>query len=92
MDPTIVSVIGLILVYADMRRRQQSDREASKLMFDLISTMREELQLIKQQVGNSGITSQQALLQKQEQAQWKRLTDVAKGIAWLWKKIEETEE
>jgi hypothetical protein len=90
--PTIVSVAGLLLVYVDMRRRQQSDREASKLMFDLISTMRDELQLLKQQMGNSGLTTQQALLQKQEQAQWKRLTDVAKGIAWLWKKMEQGEE
>jgi hypothetical protein len=61
-------------------------------MFDLIGTMHEELQLIKQQIGNPSITSQQALLQKREQAQWKRLTDVAKGIAWLWKKMEEAQE
>ena len=85
--PAIISVVGLILVYLDMRRRQTSDREASKIMFDLIATMRQELQLIKQQIGSSGITSQQSLLQRKEQAEWKRLTDLAKGISWLWQEM-----
>ena len=90
--PALISIVGLALVYIDMRRRQSSDREASKIMFGLITTMREELQLIRQQIGASGITSQQALLQKKEQAQWKQLTDLAKGFAWLYKKLEESED
>ena len=90
--PTFISIIALILVYVDMRGRQTSDREASKVMFGLITTMREELQLLRQQIGSAGLTSQQALLQKKEQAQWKRLIDIAKGFAWVWKEWKESEE
>jgi len=89
--PTFVSGLGVLLVYVDMRRRQTSDRDASRIMFGLINTMKQELQLIRQKVGSAGITSQQSLLQRKEQTQWKQLTDLARGFAWLVERWEEFE-
>ena len=90
--PTIISLIAVLLFYVDTRRRQKADREAGETMVSLIRTMGKELDLIKQQIGQSGMTKQQIALQKNEELDWKKLKDIAKGVGWIFDRLNEDDD
>src|SRR5579872_6586383 len=81
--PTIISIIAISVSYLDVRRRQHSDREATEALLALIKTMKEELDLLEKQSTDRTDLSKAALLQKQEEANWRKLRDIGKGVKWF---------
>jgi len=87
-----VSIVAVILSYIDMRRRLKQERKFSRSMANLISTLREELELFRKQSMTSEDIKRQRLLARREQQQWNRMKDVAKAIGWFLDYVEDTEE
>jgi hypothetical protein len=87
-----VSIIAVIVAYVDMRRRLKQEQELSKSMAELVNTLREELELFRKQSKTSEDIERQKLLAQQGKQQWKQLTDIAKGIGWFLKQVEENED
>ena len=75
-----------------MRRKWKAEREFNKSMANLVNTLREELELFRKQSKTSEDLEKQKLLAQQEKQQWKRLTDVAKGIGWIFDRFADNEE
>jgi hypothetical protein len=84
-----VSIIAVVITYVDMRRRLKQEREFNKTMANLVNTMRQELELFRKP--NKDLARQQLLAQREKQ-QWKQITDIAKGIGWVFEHAEDDEE
>jgi hypothetical protein len=84
-----VSIIAVVITYVDMRRRLKQEREFNKTMANLVNTMRQELELFRKP--NEDLARQQLLAQREKQ-QWKQITDIAKGIGWVFEHAEDDEE
>lgn len=86
----------VILFYIDMRRRLKQEQDASKSMWDLISIMREELTLFREQIGRGRLSNEeferQKLLQRQQEQKWRQARDIFKGIKWLAENVDDTED
>jgi len=87
-----VSIVAVILSYIDMRRRLKQERKFSRSMANLISTLREELELFRKQSTTSEDIKRQKLLGQREQQQWNRMKDIAKAIGWILEHAEDEEE
>jgi len=72
-----------------MRRRLKQEREFSKSMANLISTLRQELELFRKP--NEDLARQQLLAQREKQ-QWKQITDIGKAVGWILEHAEDNEE
>ncbi len=77
--PVVLGIIAVVLAGWALWRQKQ-DRSISKAVFDLLRTMRKELQS-KQTGTTTGLAAQQEL-RKREELEWKKLRDVAKAIGW----------
>lgn len=58
-----VSIIAVVLTYVDMRRRLKQERQFSQSMVNLISTLREELELFRKQAKTTEDVERHKLLQ-----------------------------
>jgi hypothetical protein len=88
---TSIAIIAVILSYIDMRRRLRQEQEASKAMANLINTLREELELFRNQSKTSEDLERQKLLARKERQQWNRMKDVFKAIGWFVEHAEDEE-
>ena len=66
-----------------MRRRLKQEKEASKAMANLVSTLREELELFRNRSKTNEDLERQKLLVEKERQQWNKMKDVSKAIGWL---------
>ncbi len=91
--PLIVGIVAVVLAgYALWRQKQ--DRSVSKATFNLLRTMRKELQSIPPT--QQAITPtpkqpvvSQAELRKRDALEWKKLKDIAKALGWVWDRMNE---
>ena|SRR3989442_8692051 len=84
--PVLLGIIAVVLAGWALWR-QKRDRSISKATFDLLRTMRKELQS-KQAGVTTGLAAQQEL-RKREELEWKKLKDVAKAIGWWLDRTDE---
>ena len=91
--PTVISIVAVVLFYVDMRWRLKQEQAASISMLGLISAMREELQLFREQLSKGKLTSEelerQKLLQGKQEHQWRIARDFFKGIGRLLERSED---
>ncbi len=86
--PVLLGVVA-VLVAGYALWRQLQDRKISKATFDLLRTMRKELQSKPSGVtAGTGLAAQQEL-RKRDALEWKKLKDVAKAIGWVWDRMNE---
>lgn len=74
-----VPIIAVVITYVDMRRRSKQEREFSKSMVELISTLREELQLFRKQSSINTDLELLKILTAREELQWKRAMELGKA-------------
>jgi hypothetical protein len=83
--PVLLGVVAVVLAgFAVWRQRQ--DRKVSKATFDLLRTMRKEIQSTQLVPAQPGILSQQEL-RRRDALEWKKLKDVAKALGWVWDRM-----
>ena len=91
--PALIGIVAVILAAVAIWRQVQ-DRKVAKASLDLLKTMRKEIRLGRTpQTGQqSTAIASQTEARKQEALQWKKLTDIAKGIGWFLDSMGEQDE
>ncbi len=91
--PLIVGIVAVVLAgYALWRQKQ--DRSVAKATFNLLRTMRKELQNAPTTQPAITPTPKQAIvsqaeLRRRDALEWKKLKDVAKALGWVWDRMNE---
>lgn len=88
---SIVAVIISFLTYLVMRRGLQQESEVSRSLIELVSTLREQLDLVRRGQLSTAEIKRQRLLQRREELQWRKFRDLAKGIGWLLEQASDEE-
>ena len=91
--PIILGIVAVVLAaYALWRQKQ--DRSVAKATFNLLRTMRKELQSAPTTQPAITPTPKQAIvsqaeLRRRDALEWKKLKDVAKALGWVWDRMNE---
>jgi hypothetical protein len=89
--PVILGVVAVLLAgYALWRQKQ--DRSVAKATFNLLRTMRKELQSApptQQAITPTPkqLIVSQAELRRRDALEWKKLKDIAKALGWVWDRM-----
>jgi hypothetical protein len=94
--PFILGVVAVLLAgYAVWRQKQ--DRSVAKATFNLLRTMRKELQSSPPSQPAITPTPKQAIvsqaeLRRRDALEWKKLKDIAKALGWVWDRMNEDDD
>lgn len=86
-DPLTIITVALggaaIFLALFSLQRERTDRTVYKATLELLQTVRDELHSAQSSAAQS------EKLHAQEETQWKRLKDLAKGVGWVWERLDE---
>jgi len=87
----VISIVTVVLAYYDMKKRLKQEHDFSQSMADLVKTLKEELQLFRNQSSTSIDLERQKLLARKEETQYNRMKDVGKLIGWFLEHADDEE-